>query len=288
MTAADWTGPFRFIQLSDPQLGMTAMREQAEREAAGDAAEPSADPALDFAVESALLAKAVAEANRLRPEFVVVTGDIGNDRMHTAQIGEVLRITGELDTGIPIYWAPGNADLGNTPTPSLVDKYKNAFGADYHAFQHRGVSFLALNSPVIYDPSETPGAWEAQLAFVEAELAAAAARDSVHTIVFMHHPLFLETPGDPDGSMAVPMERRMVLLDLFRDHGVSAVFAGHLHRNNYTRDPVSGMLMVVTSAVGYQLGDDCSGYRVVYVHEDRIEHEYHALGAGPDAAGAGG
>ena len=36
-------------------------------------------------------------------------------------------------------------------------------------------------------------------------------------------------------------------------------------------------LMVTTGAVGYPLGDDPSGLRIIKVYQDRIEHEYYGL-----------
>lgn len=54
-----------------------------------------------------------------------------------------------------------------------------------------------------------------------------------------------------------------------------AIFCGHYHRNagGFYKD----MELVVTSAVGAQLGDDGHGFRVVKVLDDKIEHQYHTL-----------
>ena len=53
------------------------------------------------------------------------------------------------------------------------------------------------------------------------------------------------------------------------------MFSGRYHRNSYGEH--GGLQMVTTGAVGYPLGDDPSGFRVVRVHGDRIEHEYRPL-----------
>lgn len=50
------------------------------------------------------------------------------------------------------------------------------------------------------------------------------------------------------------------------------MFAGHYHRNAYAR--AGEIEMVTTGAVGRPLGDDPSGFRVVDVHDDRLEHSY--------------
>ena len=39
--------------------------------------------------------------------------------------------------------------------------------------------------------------------------------------------------------------------------------------------------MITTSAVGRQLGKDKSGFRIVHVFRDRIEHRYHDLDGEP-------
>src|SRR5215831_2720336 len=69
---------FFFIQLSDPQFGM--FTENA-----------------DFVQETANFEFAVATVNRLRPAFVVVTGDLVNKTGDAAQIAELKRILAEVD-----------------------------------------------------------------------------------------------------------------------------------------------------------------------------------------------
>ena len=56
--------PFFFIQFSDPQLGALARVGSATLEEG-------------MAQEVALFEEAIAEVNRLRPDFVVITGDLG-------------------------------------------------------------------------------------------------------------------------------------------------------------------------------------------------------------------
>uniref|UniRef100_A0A8C6SCY0 Calcineurin-like phosphoesterase domain containing 1 n=1 Tax=Neogobius melanostomus TaxID=47308 RepID=A0A8C6SCY0_9GOBI len=57
--------------------------------------------------------------------------------------------------------------------------------------------------------------------------------------------------------------------------GVKAVFSGHYHRN--AGGCHDGLDMVVSSAIGCQLGEDAHGLRVVAVTERGIVHRYFSL-----------
>lgn len=57
--------------------------------------------------------------------------------------------------------------------------------------------------------------------------------------------------------------------------GVEAVFCGHYHQN--AGGAYKGIDVVVTSAIGGQLGNDKSGARIVNVLENGISHKYYAI-----------
>jgi hypothetical protein len=67
----------------------------------------------------------------------------------------------------------------------------------------------------------------------------------------------------------------MPVIELFRRYGVQATFCGHWHRNHEARD--GDMIQVLTGSVGYPLGDNPSGIRVVRLTAGGIAHEYRAL-----------
>ena len=104
--------PFFFIQLTDPQFGMFTDN-------------------TNFTQETANFEFAVATVNRLRPAFVVITGDLVNKPGDTAQIAEYRRIVGKIDRDIPVHDVAGNHDVENVPTPASVAGYTNIFGADH-------------------------------------------------------------------------------------------------------------------------------------------------------------
>ncbi|MFW6174634.1 MAG: metallophosphoesterase [Chloroflexota bacterium] len=283
-----------FMQLADPQFGMFAAlsgkseEEAAEYRARGLKVRPL-PKITGLQPERELFGEAIKEANRLRPAFVVVCGDMVHQWDDPEQLDAVKEIASRLSPDIPIYWVPGNHDAccdgAQAVTHDTLSAYRSNFGADYYAFQHGGTSFIVANSAVMYAPEGVEDEWSAQLSFLETELQAAARRDAGRIIVFTHHPLFVHHPEEnvpEESGVVVPLAQRRPVMDLLRRHGVSAVFAGHWHRNNYSCDDVTGMQMISSGAVGYPLGDDPSGYRIVRVSPGGLSHRYFEFGDGPE------
>ena len=260
--SAGWEGPFFFIQMADPQFGFFTGNKGFDR-------------------ETELFGAAIAHANRLKPAFVVVCGDLINQSGKEAQIKEYHRIVGQLDHNIPLYSVSGNHDLHNVPTAQTLADYRGAFGPDWYSVEHGGCRFIVLNSTLISRPDNLPGESQAQWDWLISQLEQAAAEESTHIILFQHHSWFISHPEETDQFFNIPQVRRRVYLDLFRQHGVRAAFAGHYHRNAYARD--GGLEMVTSGPVGRPLGPDPSGIRVVKIYEDRIEHQYYGMDSVPQA-----
>lgn len=246
--------PFFFIQLSDPQLGFY----------------PDS-----IKKEIALYEKAVEEINRLKPDFVVITGDLVHVERDEKQLSEFKRITSTIDKKIPVYLTPGNHDVGNSPTQKDIDFYKSIYGYDRFSFEHKKSRFIGINSNLI--KANTPGLESAQYQWLENELENA--QHSDHIIIFCHHSFFISKPDEPVQYFNIGIKTRDKYLALFKKYGVTAVFAGHYHRNGYGRD--GDMEMITTSAVGEPLGTDPPGFRIVKVFKNKIEHPYYSLDSMP-------
>ncbi len=252
--------PWFFVQLSDPQLGMFTENR-------------------DFVQDAANFEFAVAAVNRLKPAFVVVTGDLVHKPGDAAQIAEYRRIVGKIDRAIPVYNIAGNHDVQNEPTPESLASYTAIFGPDRYTFRHRGMVGIVLNSSVIHSPGKAPAQLAEQESWTRAELSKAKAEGARHIVVFQHHPWFIKSASEADQYFNIPTPRRAAYLALFREFGVRYLFCGHYHRNAEARD---GEIENITSGpVGKPLGGAKSGIRVAIVRADAIEHRYYELGELP-------
>jgi 3',5'-cyclic AMP phosphodiesterase CpdA len=276
-------GDLQFIVLADTQFGMFAHSSGKTPEQIAEARSRGlifrSAPKFDgLAPETALFEDAVRRANSIRPRFVVICGDLVNDPVDDSQQRELRRITGLLDPAIRMRFVPGNHDVAfdtTHPTPESLERYRSAFGADYYAFDEGGTAFIAVNTTVIQQPAGVPGEWEAQLEFVGRSLHTARSNGAQRVVIFGHHPLFVVDPDEDDSYWNIPRERRALLLKLLRQSRVDAMFAGHLHRNTFAE--YDGLQMVSSGPVGYPLGDDPSGYRVVEVGRNGVQHDYRPL-----------
>ncbi|KAM9716308.1 serine/threonine-protein phosphatase CPPED1 [Menidia menidia] len=270
-----WTGPFCFIQAADPQLGLMKAWKCGDCDEAGD----------EWAEEVELTKQAVEAVNQLRPKprFMVLCGDLVHAMPGTsfkeAQERDLKAALRGTDPSIPLVFVSGNHDLGNTPTPSTVEQYCSTWGDDYFSFWVGGVLCLVLNSQLFYDASACPQQKEAQETWLEAQLSRASSASAEpkpkHILVFQHIPLYLKSPDEENDYFNLQTEVRHVLLDKFKKAGVKAVFSGHYHRN--AGGCHGGLDMVVSSAIGCQLGEDTHGMRVVVVTADSITHRYYSL-----------
>ncbi len=225
--------------------------------------------------ELALFERAIAHANRLRPAFVVICGDLINRPGHPGQTEEFQRIMAQLDDSIPLHLVAGNHDVGNQPTPESLRWYRETFGPDSYSFRHGDVYGIVLNSSLISDPGAAREDADAQLAWLRDELERARGSGARHILAFQHHSYFLADPQEEDAYFNLPLQRRSLYLQLLRDAGIRAVFAGHYHRNGYGR--YGDLEMITTGPVGKPLGADPSGFRIVRVGPDGIEHGYFGI-----------
>lgn len=252
-----WKGPFFFIQMADCQLGYM------ERNKSWDK-------------EIALLEKAVEQINKLNPRFVVVCGDLVHAWPHKPlprkeQIQDYKRIMSKVNAHIPLVCVCGNHDVGDTPNRASIAMYESEFGSHYFSFWVGGTQCFAINSSLIRDPSAAPDLFIEQEKWLKSQINSP--YNPVHKFLFMHHPWFVNTIEDEDSYRMIPKKKRKAYLDLLANANFTATFSGHLHYNLHHQ--YQGMELITTSALGLPLRDDPSGFRVIKVEKDHIEHAYY-------------
>ena len=260
--AAPAQKPLWFLQMSDPQFGMYTENR-------------------DFAQETANFEFAIATANRLKPRFVVVCGDLVNKAGDADQIAEFHRIAHKLASGIDLRVAAGNHDVGNTPSRESVEAYRRQFGDDYYTFSYGGFEGIVLDSSLIQHPEGAPEESAKQEKWLEAELARARQAGARQIVLFQHIPFFVKTADEPDSYFNIPLATRGRYLELLKRSGVNYVFAGHLH---HADNGQSGTLRIFSAGpVGMPLDGGASGMRVVEMDATGLKEKYIDFGHLPNS-----
>lgn len=243
--------PWAFIQMSDPQMGFM-------------------DANNSFTAETELVEQAIGIVNRLKPDFVVITGDLVNSYKNAEQIAEFKRLLTLFDKAIPVYLLPGNHDISGD-IPASRETYIRNYGYDRFAFRHKGGLFAGINSTLIMNDAKPLE--KEQYEWLEEELSGAG--ECRFRFVFSHHGIFLRDLDEKESYSNFKMPMRKKYLELLTEHGVDAVFSGHLHDNTYGK--YGDMELVTIGSVGKPLGKGFHGMNLVRVYSDRYEYEYIAL-----------
>ena len=173
-----------------------------------------------------------------RPDLVVNSGDLAFDAPTSPDDLEFARAL-HAALPVPCRCLPGNHDIGDNPTavgpiPSHPANERDrqaflaAFGEDRWRFEAAGWCFVGLNSLIM----NTGLASEAeQFDWLASQLAGAAGRP---VALFLHKPLFLTTPGDPELAASairyVPMPQRSRLIEMLDTVDLRLVASGHVHQ----------------------------------------------------------
>ena len=178
-----------------------------------------------------------------RPDLVVNTGDLAFDAPTSRDDLDFART---LHDGLPVTcrYLAGNHDIGDNPTkvgpaPSHPvterdrQSFLSLFGEDRWRFEAAGWCFIGLNSLVM----NTGLASEAeQFDWLASQLAVTHGKP---VALFLHKPLFLNSPDDPELAATsiryVPMPARRRLVEMFRAVDLRLVASGHVHqRRDFT------------------------------------------------------
>ncbi|XP_073503798.1 serine/threonine-protein phosphatase CPPED1 [Phyllobates terribilis] len=267
----EWRGPFFFIQGADPQFGLMKSWAIGQCDFGGD----------EWDEEIKLTEEAVEAINKMcpKPKFLALCGDLVHSmpgiEWKEAQERDLKTVLLKTNPEIPMVFVSGNHDIGNAPTPETIQTYCDNWGDDYFSFWVGGVFFLVLNTQLFFDASKCPEQKETQDKWLAEQLAVAKQRTCQRVIILQHIPLFLQNPDEDNNYFNLEKSLRQELLEMFHKAGVKAIFSGHYHRN--AGGTYKDIDMVVTSAIGCQLGEDQHGFRVVVITEEKIVHRYYSL-----------
>jgi hypothetical protein len=193
------------------------------------------------------LGELIEAVRRVRPEYVVLTGDIiyGEYRDWPPDSAHVERQWHALDSafatlGVPVYRVPGNHDIHDPITHEI---WTRRYGPLPRAIDAHGYRFLMLNSAQIRPAADTAPRKvirgvdidSAQIAFLRRELQG----DSIgrRTFIFLHHLLW----WDADGAWWRDVHPVLAAA------GVRAVFTGDYGPLKFSTDERDGVRYYQTS-----------------------------------------
>jgi 3',5'-cyclic-AMP phosphodiesterase len=206
----------------------------------------------DLAQSRDRLIRLARQANELKPDFVLATGDLVNDGDAPAQwatLEEALR-----EFRMPVKLLPGNHDD--------LAAFRARFGPGYYRFTYRNCDFLCLDSTALRRATT-------QWVWLEHELLESRRWGRRHVFIAMHEP-------PQDLPVRDDLER------LIRDYGVKVVLAGHLHRTVELAG--DGYTTYVVSGNSYPRDQSGLCYRLFRVGEDGITQRVVRSEAGPESA----
>ena len=178
-----------------------------------------------------------------RPDLVINSGDVTFDGPPSP--GD-LDFAKSLHAALPVAcrYLPGNHEIGDNPTqigpmPSQQvsegdrQAFVSVFGDDRWRFEAAGWCFFGLNSLVMNSGLASEAE---QFDWLDRELAAASGKPIA---LFLHKPLYLNTPDDPEREATsiryVPQPARRRLIEMFRAADLRLVASGHVHqRRDFT------------------------------------------------------
>ena len=246
--------PF-FVQIADPQLGFINKSD-------------------DFSPEQERMERIIAKVNQLRPDFVVFAGDLVHRPTNVARkaFDELCK---EFDRSIPLYFLPGNHDVGNDATDKAIEEFVAHYGSDRFVRRERDYSIVGYNSCVI--KAETK-AKPKEYRWLRKQLRRLPRRRPA--IVVAHHPIFVNKPDEEVTYENLTPEMRKRYLALFERFGVDLALAGHLHM--CARATYNDIELVTSGPAGRTLGRDGSGITIVTIRNGAAHATYYEIDQIPD------
>jgi hypothetical protein len=200
------------------------------------------------------LKQRVTQINKIRPKFVVVTGNFVDsyDENYEANVDVFRKCIARISDTINVLFVPGPEDLAycnlqvrNNSIPfecflskDSVDRYRCYFGADYYSFWYQGMKGIVINSSLfIADNFSRNVADENTKEFIFSEVQRQlvwlieeieqSKLCATSIVIFSYHPFFFRSINEEDNfesGCIFPESIRQRLLKLLRHHKVKYCF----------------------------------------------------------------
>jgi len=229
---------FYFVQLCDPQLGMTEYKE-----------------------DICSLEQAVKQINALAPDFLLMCGDLVH-KPNEKSYKDFRKIMESVT--VPFHCLPGNHDMTLVKSGDTLQKYRELFGQDHEAFSWKGFRFILFNTQLMKIPMS--GESEAQMSWLTDELKGTKKAGTVPVLVG-HHPPFYNQPEEPESYESLPVDQRQALLALCTQYGVRNYLSGHTH--HYVGHHYAAMDIVSGEASSMNTDGHPLGFRLWRVQGDQ-------------------
>lgn len=236
--------------------------------------------------------QAIMEANLIHPEFVIITGDIGDNPEGVAQdeVAEYQRVYDLLLMfQVPVYVINGNHDYdSDTGEQSPINVYRQMINPyPNFSFDYGQYHFVGLDSGEKTAYYGLPGCMmgtgltNEQIAWLKNDLTVHS--NSKQTFIFMHH-----TALDPDGTTAWEFywnssisQNQQEFINITNQYNVTMVLTGHTHEDEVwdkngqkyvggTIGKPSLPLYIQTRATGKN-DKALPGYRLIRVKDSELE-----------------
>ncbi len=224
--------------------------------------------------------KLIDQIRHEKADFLIHTGDAvvgytNNFNLYVKQYEDFVKVINKLP--FPFHLAPGNHDHMNRTGEKAFKKILKR--DSYYAFNHKDSHFIILNTELNRQKGEIA---KNQLEWLKEDLRNS--RDSKHTFVVMHRPLYsVLNPEGKKGKHLAFTDRRneYEIRSLMLQYQVDVVFAGHEHLFN--KQIHDGVTYIITGPAGSSPYTDIlhggfHHYVKVTVYDDRINISIVKLG----------
>ena len=200
----------------------------------------------------------VRELGTYKPDFAVLLGDVAWSGTPADHLYLRRALNTTLKTGFPVFYAPGNHDVGPGFT---LDRWEAAYGPSHCFFTRGGNLFIIARIPQFTEPDDDRGVQQLQ------ETLRQHAAGAKRIFVFNHIP-----PGLGFEWSARTLHHQEKLLKLLEDYKVSYLITGDYH--SYVRVQRGPTTILVSGGGGSKLKGGSLGFHhgmVFTIHDGAIQ-----------------